>query len=163
MNSESGSLGLGIKGPILLLSLVFETLHFNDTSLCVGYSFTTFTESWRPQSILLDVVPKLVPSWTLNGWFHHFTRLASSKCCGTLWDLRVLLPCTHFIYFHYKMCPSIWGNVTEILNCKPYSLQALRMRLTEESWIRKANLLGMHVHPWWIHVNVWQNQYSIVK
>ena len=20
-----------------------------------------------------------------------------------------------------------------------------------------------HVHPWWIHVNVWQNQYSIVK
>ena len=23
--------------------------------------------------------------------------------------------------------------------------------------------LGSHVHPWWIHVNVWQNQYSIVK
>ena len=23
--------------------------------------------------------------------------------------------------------------------------------------------LGMQVHPWWIHVNVWQNQYSIVK
>ena len=21
----------------------------------------------------------------------------------------------------------------------------------------------MHVHPWWIHVNVWQNQYSSVK
>ena len=20
-----------------------------------------------------------------------------------------------------------------------------------------------YVHPWWIHVNVWQNQYSIVK
>ena len=23
--------------------------------------------------------------------------------------------------------------------------------------------LGTHVHPWKIHVNVWQNQYSIVK
>ena len=23
--------------------------------------------------------------------------------------------------------------------------------------------LGTHVHPWWIQVNVWQNQYSIVK
>ena len=23
--------------------------------------------------------------------------------------------------------------------------------------------LGTHVHPWRIHVNVWQNQYSIVK
>ena len=22
---------------------------------------------------------------------------------------------------------------------------------------------GEHVHPWWIHVNVWQNQYNIVK
>ena len=23
--------------------------------------------------------------------------------------------------------------------------------------------LGTHVHPWLIHVNVWQKQYSIVK
>ena len=23
--------------------------------------------------------------------------------------------------------------------------------------------MGTHVHLWWIHVNVWQNQYSIVK
>ena len=22
---------------------------------------------------------------------------------------------------------------------------------------------GTRVHPWWIHVNVWQNQYNIVK
>ena len=22
---------------------------------------------------------------------------------------------------------------------------------------------GTHVHLWWIHVNVWQNQYSILK
>ena len=26
-----------------------------------------------------------------------------------------------------------------------------------------GSCLGSHVHPWWIHVNVWQNQYSIVK
>ena len=26
-----------------------------------------------------------------------------------------------------------------------------------------CSCLGTHVHPWWIHVNVWQNQYSIVK
>ena len=26
-----------------------------------------------------------------------------------------------------------------------------------------GSCLGMHVHPWWIHVNVWQNQYSIVE
>ena len=26
-----------------------------------------------------------------------------------------------------------------------------------------GSCLGTHVHPWWIHVSVWQNQYSIVK
>ena len=29
-------------------------------------------------------------------------------------------------------------------------------------WERGSGL-GTHVHPWWIHVNVWQNQYSSVK
>ena len=28
---------------------------------------------------------------------------------------------------------------------------------------RRGSGLGTHVHPWQIHVNVWQNQYSIVK
>ena len=28
---------------------------------------------------------------------------------------------------------------------------------------RGASGLGTHVHPWWIHVDVWQNQYNIVK
>ena len=23
--------------------------------------------------------------------------------------------------------------------------------------------MGTHVHPWWIHVNMWQNQYNNVK
>ena len=23
--------------------------------------------------------------------------------------------------------------------------------------------MGTYVHPWWIHVDVWQNQYSIIK
>ena len=26
-----------------------------------------------------------------------------------------------------------------------------------------GSCLGSHVYPWWTHVNVWQNQYSIVK
>ena len=29
--------------------------------------------------------------------------------------------------------------------------------------ISKKIRLGTHVHPWLIDVNVWQNQYSIVK
>ena len=30
----------------------------------------------------------------------------------------------------------------------------------QERW---GSGLGTHVHPWLIHVNVWQNQYSIIK
>ena len=26
-----------------------------------------------------------------------------------------------------------------------------------------GSCLGTHVPPWWIHVNVWQNQYGIIK
>ena len=29
--------------------------------------------------------------------------------------------------------------------------------------VGRGSGLGTHVHPWRIHVNVWQNQYSIVK
>ena len=32
-----------------------------------------------------------------------------------------------------------------------------------EEWWEGGSGLGTHVHLWWIHVNVWQNQYSIVK
>ena len=37
-----------------------------------------------------------------------------------------------------------------------------------EGWYGKAggrggSGLGTHVHPWWIHVDVWQNQYNIAK
>ena len=30
-------------------------------------------------------------------------------------------------------------------------------------WWEGDSGLGTHVHLWWIHVNVWQNKYSIVK
>ena len=32
----------------------------------------------------------------------------------------------------------------------------------EGGW-RGDSGLGTRVHPWWIHVDVWQNQYNIVK
>ena len=32
-----------------------------------------------------------------------------------------------------------------------------------EGWYGKGGGRGVHVHPWQIHVDVWQNQYKIVK
>ena len=37
-----------------------------------------------------------------------------------------------------------------------------------EGWDREGgergdSVWGTHVHPWWVQVNVWQNQYNIIK
>ena len=40
-------------------------------------------------------------------------------------------------------------------------------RMTQRDGMRRevggGSGWGTHVHPWWIHVNVWQNQYNVEK
>ena len=65
----------------------------------------------------------------------------------------------------------IWENGIEtcILSCKNRitSLRPMQdtacLGLVHRDDPEGGSCLGSHVHPWWIHVNVWQNQYSIVK
>ena len=33
----------------------------------------------------------------------------------------------------------------------------------KSSQVVMDEIMGTRVHPWWIHVDVWQNQYNIVK
>ena len=33
----------------------------------------------------------------------------------------------------------------------------------KKRWQEYTEKLGTRVHPWWMHVDVWQNQYNIVK
>ena len=49
-----------------------------------------------------------------------------------------------------------------------YKMFGAGARDDPERWFRVAggrwgSGLGTQIHPWLIHVNVWQNQYSIVK
>ena len=37
------------------------------------------------------------------------------------------------------------------------------LRYTDDTTLIAESVLGTRVHPWWIHVYVWQNQYNIVK
>ena len=37
------------------------------------------------------------------------------------------------------------------------------LRYTDDTTLIAESVLGTRVHPWWIHVDVWQNQYNIVK
>ena len=70
----------------------------------------------------------------------------------------------------------IWENGIEtcIISCKTQIASLGSMQDTgclglvhwddPERWYGEGGSgLGTHVHPWRIHVNVWQNQYSIVK
>ena len=71
----------------------------------------------------------------------------------------------------------IWENGIEtcILSCKK---QTASLGLIQDAWgwctgmtqrdamareVGGGFRMGTHVHSWQIHVNVWQNQYSIVK
>ena len=68
----------------------------------------------------------------------------------------------------------VYGEILETYfgnaNCHYNHFTHVRSELVEKEgkhdllriykWPKKC---CMHVHPWWIHVNVWQNQYSIVE
>ena len=55
-----------------------------------------------------------------------------------------------------------YADDTNLLAESEEELKSLLMKVKEES--EKVGLkLNTHVHPWWIHVNVWQNQYNTVK
>ena len=74
----------------------------------------------------------------------------------------------------------IWENGIEtgIISCKKRIASLGSMQDTgclglvhwndPERWFgegggRGGSCLGTHAHPWWIHVDVWQNQYSKIK
>ena len=73
----------------------------------------------------------------------------------------------------------IWenGNETCLLSCKKRSASLCSIQNTGclglvQRMIQREDMgwevgggfrMGACIHPWWIHVNVWQNLYSIVK
>ena len=70
----------------------------------------------------------------------------------------------------------IWENVIEtcIISCKKQIASLGPMQDTgclelvhlddPEGWYGEGGSgWGTRVHPWWIHADVWQNQYNIVK
>ena len=59
----------------------------------------------------------------------------------------------------WKQCQTLFFWASESLQMVIAAIQRDDM-----GWeVGGVSGLGTHVHPWLIHVNVWQNQYSIVK
>ena len=58
------------------------------------------------------------------------------------------------------------NHLTEKMNVyivkENYMVKKSREMIWDGRW-EGGSGLGTHVHPWLIHVNVWQNHYSIVK
>ena len=49
------------------------------------------------------------------------------------------------------------------MQVKKQQLELNMEQLTGSKWERSTLRVGTYVYPWRIHVDVWQNQYSIVK
>ena len=65
------------------------------------------------------------------------------------------------VYYHVKTnCQSMFDAGYRMLGAGAWGWS--REMIWGGRWERGSGL-GTHVHPWLIHVNVWQNQYSIVK
>ena len=68
----------------------------------------------------------------------------------------------------YSGLISLWDGMVGSL-CSPRDSQARGWctRMTQRDGMGRelggGFRMGTHVHPWWIQVNVWQNQYSVVK
>ena len=76
----------------------------------------------------------------------------------TLWQLdgEKMETVRGFIFFDSKITTD--GDCSHEIKRR---LLLERKAMTNLDSIFKSR--DMHVHPWWIHVNVWQNQYSSVK
>ena len=76
---------------------------------------------------------------------------------GMIWEngiITCILPCKNRIA---SLCP------TQDTACLGLVHGDDPERCYGEGGGRGGSCLGTHVHPWWIHVNVWQNQNSVVK
>ena len=81
------------------------------------------------------------------------------------------------VLFSSKVCdeehePWSWANCSFECSCASNQWPFWQVKfscndscLTIVVWGRweEGSGWGTHVHPWWIHVDVWQNQYNIVK
>ena len=65
------------------------------------------------------------------------------------------------VYYH------MWNELPVQVQCMIQGAQGWCTGMTQRDGRRRevevGSGWGTHVHPWWIHLNVWQNQYNIIK
>ena len=68
------------------------------------------------------------------------------------------------IYAAFKRPTSNKGHMqTKTNKAKSWFFERINKIDKPLASLEGGSCLGSHVYPWWIHVNVWQKQYSIVK
>ena len=69
--------------------------------------------------------------------------------------------CINRLLFKYLVKSTINERVLSELILNSF-LTLLKTKNRGGRWERGSGW-GTHVHPWWMHADVWQNQYNIVK
>ena len=148
-------------------------------NICLGMFQRVRLLDWKLKLVLLNVGQKATvrTGYGATDWF-QIGKEVRQGC--------ILSPCLFNLYTEHIMRNAgldeaqaginiARRNINNLRNADDTTLMAeskeelksLLMKVKEES--EKAGLklnnsgLGTHVHLWWIHVNVWQNQYRNVK
>ena len=118
--------------------------------LCKSRNDYTFFAKLSWDNQCLDKIQGVI-----NHKVHKFSRsLPSRERVG--WFGRMALK---YVYYHVRneVPVYVWYRIQDA-----WSWCMGMIQRDDMGWEGDSGL-GACIHPWWIHVNVWQNQYSIVK
>ena len=134
-----------------------------DTILKLSTDVTLLTKVCLVKAMVFPVVIYGYESWTIKKAEHQRIDAFGLWC----WRRFLRVPQTAnrstqsilHVYYHVRNKSPVY------VQCRIQDAWGWCMGMIQRDdmeW-EGGSGLGTHVHPWWIHVNVWQNQYSIEK
>ena len=113
-------------------------------------------------SFRIDWLDLLVVQGTLKSLLQHHSSKASILCCLAFFIVHLSHP---YLTTGKTIALTRGTFVDKVMSLLFNMLSRLVIREGDEFVSHRyvwegGSCLGMHVHPWWIHVNVWQNQYK---
>ena len=148
--------------PSIFLSIrVFS----NESALCIrwtkywSFSISPFSEFSGLISFRIDWFDLLAVQGTPKSLLQHHSSKAS-----ILWHSAFFMVQLSHPYMAISM--DLWKTRRQVPGFCGRARMLLLARYQNQVWggrLEGGSGLGTHVHPWRIHVDVWQNQYSIIK
>ena len=159
--------------PLLLLLSILPRIRVfsNEWTLWIrwpkywNFSISPSNEYSGLISFRNDWLDLLVVQGTLKSLLQHHSSKASILWYSAFFMVQLSHP---YMTTEKTIALTRWTFVDKVMSLLFNMLSRLVIRegdvFVSHPYVWEGgSCLGTHVHPWWIHVNVWQNQYSTVK